>query len=92
MQRMRRTPDFKEQALSKARPRGARTLDDVAAELSMPLGTTNWGAISLVRGTSGRTKTALPVSSTPCTAKTFFARSIPTVTIALTSPSNRQVS
>ena len=39
MQKMRRTPDFKEQALSKARQRGERTLDDVAAELNMPLGT-----------------------------------------------------
>ena len=39
MQRIRRTPDFKEQALSKARQRGERTLDDVATELNMPLGT-----------------------------------------------------
>ena len=39
MQRIRRTPDFKEQALSKARQRGERTLDEVAAELNMPLGT-----------------------------------------------------
>ena len=39
MQKIRRTPDFKEQALSKARQRGERTLDDVAAELNMPLGT-----------------------------------------------------
>lgn len=39
MQRIRRTPDFKEQALSKARQRGERTLDVVAAELNMPLGT-----------------------------------------------------
>jgi transposase-like protein len=39
MQRIRRAPDFKEQALSKARQRGSRTLDEVAAELNMPLGT-----------------------------------------------------
>lgn len=34
-------------------------------------------SISLPRGTSGRTRAGLPVSSTPCTAKTFFAKSIP---------------
>ena len=28
----------------------------------------------------------VPVSSTPCTAKTFFAKSIPTVTIVMISP------
>ena len=39
MQRMRRTPEFKEQALSKARQRGSRTLDEVATELSMSVGT-----------------------------------------------------
>lgn len=39
MQRIKRTPDFKEQALSKARQRGERTLDVVATELNMPLGT-----------------------------------------------------
>ncbi|AOW14726.1 hypothetical protein LPB72_04790 [Hydrogenophaga crassostreae] len=39
MQKMRRTPDVKEQALSKARQRGERTLNDVAEELNMPLGT-----------------------------------------------------
>lgn len=39
MQRIRRTPDFREQALSKARQRGARTLDEVAAELNMSVGT-----------------------------------------------------
>lgn len=39
MQRLRRTPEFKEQALSKARQRGTRTLADIAAELNMPLHT-----------------------------------------------------
>jgi hypothetical protein len=44
---------------------------------------------SLARGTSGRTSTGLPNSSTPCTAMAFFARSIPTVTIAPISPFRR---
>lgn len=39
MERTRHTPEFKEQALSKARQRGSRTLDEVAAELNMSLGT-----------------------------------------------------
>ncbi len=39
MQRIRRTPEFKEQALSKARLRGTRTLEEVAAELNMSVGT-----------------------------------------------------
>ncbi len=39
MQKLRRPPEFKEQALIKARQRGTRTLDDVAAELNMPLHT-----------------------------------------------------
>ena len=39
MQRLRRTPEFKEQALSKARQRGSRTLGEVAAELNMPVHT-----------------------------------------------------
>jgi hypothetical protein len=37
MRKLRRTPEFKEQALSKARQRGLRTLAEVAAELNMPL-------------------------------------------------------
>ncbi len=44
---------------------------------------------NLARGTSGRTSIGLPVLSTQCTAKTFFARSIPTVTIVMTSPSSK---
>jgi Transposase len=39
MQRNRRSTEFKEQALSKARQRGTRTLEEVAAELNLPLGT-----------------------------------------------------
>ena len=39
MQRNRHSTEFKEQALSKARARGSRTLESVAAELNMPLGT-----------------------------------------------------
>lgn len=39
MQRTRHSEEFKEQALGKARARGLRTLNEVAAELNMPLGT-----------------------------------------------------
>ena len=39
MQRNQHSPEFIEQALSKARARGARTLAAVAAELNMSLGT-----------------------------------------------------
>jgi hypothetical protein len=39
MQRNQHTTEFKEQALIKARARGDRTLDSVAAELNMSLGT-----------------------------------------------------
>ena len=39
MNKFKRTPEFREQALSKVRQRGARTLGDVAAELNMPLPT-----------------------------------------------------
>jgi hypothetical protein len=39
MQRNQHTPEFIEQALSKARERGTRTLQSVAAELNMSLGT-----------------------------------------------------
>lgn len=33
---------------------------------------------TLPRATLGRTSTSLPAAFTPCTAKTFFAKSIPT--------------
>jgi len=39
MQRLRRSPEFKEQVLSKARQRGSRTLAEIAAEANMPLHT-----------------------------------------------------
>ena len=39
MQRNRHSPEFQEQALSKARTRGKRTLESVATELNMPLET-----------------------------------------------------
>lgn len=39
MHRNRRSTEFKEQALSKARQRGSRTLESVASELNMALGT-----------------------------------------------------
>ena len=41
---------------------------------------------SLSRGRAGRTNSALPASFTPWTAKTFLARSIPTVRIAMDFP------
>ena len=39
MQRNQHSPEFKEQALSKVRARGSRTLESVATELNMSLGT-----------------------------------------------------
>ena len=39
MPRNQHSPEFQDQALSKARTRGKRTLESVAAELNMPLGT-----------------------------------------------------
>ena len=39
MQRNQHSPEFIEQALSKARERGSRTLQSVATELNMSLGT-----------------------------------------------------
>jgi hypothetical protein len=39
MQRNQHSPEFKEQVLSKARARGSRTLESVATELNMSLGT-----------------------------------------------------
>ena len=41
---------------------------------------------SLPRGTLGQTSTGLPVASTPCTAKTFYPKSIPIVTIVMDFP------
>lgn len=39
MPRNQHSPEFQDQALSKARTRGKRTLESVATELNMPLGT-----------------------------------------------------
>ena len=39
MQKNQHSPEFIEQALSKVRTRGSRTLESVATELNMPLGT-----------------------------------------------------
>ena len=39
MQKNKHSPEFIEQVLSKARARGSRTLESVATELSMSLGT-----------------------------------------------------
>ena len=39
MQKNQHSPEFIEQALSKVRTRGTRTLESVATELNMPLGT-----------------------------------------------------
>lgn len=47
---------------------------------------------SLARATLGRQSTGLPVASTPCSAKTFFARSIPMVTMAVMEFPFRQTS
>ena len=41
---------------------------------------------SLSRATLGRTSAGLPEASTPCTAKTFLARSMPTVTMGMDFP------
>lgn len=63
MQKMRRTPEFKEQALSKARQRGERTLDEVAKELNMPIGTLKgWLKTESKRGAQMGTPSKLPES------------------------------
>ena len=59
MQKLRRTPEFKEQALSKARQRGSRTLEEVATELNMPVHTLKaW----LKESRKGNAGSALPRS------------------------------
>lgn len=56
---MRRTPEFIEQALSKARQRGSRTLDEVAAELNVPVHTLKgW----LKRPHTGKAESVMPTS------------------------------
>lgn len=59
-------------------------------QASMPMrqgGSFAISSSSLARDTSGRTSVDFPAAFTPCTAKTFLARSIPTVTIVMISPS-----
>ncbi len=59
MQRTQYTAEFKEQALSKARQRGTRTLNEVAAELNMSVGTLkNW----LKMRSNSRPQTVMPSS------------------------------
>ena len=51
MPRNQHPPEFQEQALSKVRARGKRTLESVAAELNMPLGTLKgWLKRSVLEG------------------------------------------
>lgn len=63
MQRLNRTPEFKEQALSKARQRGTRTLAELAAELNMSLGTLKgWLQTESKRGADAAMPSCLPQS------------------------------
>lgn len=59
MQKLRRTPEFKEQALSKARQRGSRTLEEVATGLNMPVHTLKGWLKESRKGNAG---SALPRS------------------------------
>ena len=60
---MKRAPEFKEQALSKARHRGERTLDEVATELNMSVGTLKgWLKTSRHGGAQAPMATSLPQS------------------------------
>ena len=62
MQRTQYTADFKQQVLSKARQRGTRTLNEVAAELNMSLGTLrNW----LKMHSNNAPQTVMPSSLPP---------------------------
>jgi transposase-like protein len=61
MQRNQHSKEFKDQALSKARERGTRTLESVAAELNMPLGTLKgWLKTSSAKGRLLPHEQALP--------------------------------
>ena len=65
MQRNRHSPEFQEQALSKARTRGKRTLESVATELNMPLGTLKgWLKRSSTDG-AGLPHAATPLGDVP---------------------------
>ena len=65
MQRIRRTPEFKEQALSKARQRGTRTLEEVAAELNMSVGTLKGWLQESSKGGAGAVMPSSLPSSVP---------------------------
>lgn len=61
MQRNRYSTQFKEQALSKARQRGSRTLESVANELNMPLGSLKgWLKASNHKAADSATLVGLP--------------------------------
>ena len=65
-------------------------VDEAPEQASMPIrhGDNRATCSSILsRETLGSTSTALPAASTPCSAKTFFARSMPSVTMRMwTSP------
>ena len=63
MKRLRRPPEFIEQALSKVRQRGMRTLDEVAAELNVPVHTLKgWIKRPHTGGAGSLAPSALPQS------------------------------
>ncbi|MDP2787544.1 MAG: transposase [Pseudomonadota bacterium] len=62
MQRNRYSPEFKEQALGKARQRGDHTLHEVASELNMSVGTLKGWLKSSSRSDAPST----PLASLPC--------------------------
>ena len=65
MPRNQHPPEFQEQALSKVRARGKRTLESVAAELNMPLGTLKgWLKRSGLEG-AGLPHAATPLGDVP---------------------------
>jgi hypothetical protein len=65
MPRNQHSPEFQEQALSKVRARGKRTLESVAAELNMPLGTLKgWLKRSGLEG-AGLPHAATPLGDVP---------------------------
>ena len=74
MPRNQHPPEFQEQALSKVRARGKRTLESVAAELNMPLGTLKgWLKRSGLEGAASRPANGAPHSDCwPCKKATPF--------------------
>ncbi len=66
--------------------RNCRAQSCAPEQASMPIthgGSWAISSTSMSRATFGLTSTALPLSSMPRTAKTFFARSIPTVIVLI---------